>query len=263
MILRYLKKAAVSIGVLAFWIALWYLAALAVNNSLIFPSPLETSKKLYLLMLTKDFWSFTAHSIVRITAGIAIAIPFSFILSALCSYSMVAKKLFEPAVLLMKSTPVVSFILIAVFIFERETIPSAITFIMIFPVLYRNIGEGIDQTPTDLLEMAKLFRIPWLLKIKRIYIPSIMPYFCSALTTSIGLAMKAGIAAEVVAYIPDSIGKKLSDAKSYMEPSELLAWTAVIIILSLAIEKAVCLIIKLTKRESRYAGNNTSLQKLR
>lgn len=259
--MRYLKKITVTAVVFAFWFALWYLAALAVNNPLIFPSPLETFKKLYELTLTKEFWSFTAHSIIRITIGITIAVPLSFVLSAICSFSTIVKKLFEPAVLFMKSTPVVSFILIAVFIFDREIIPSAITFIMIFPILYRNICEGINQTPRELIEMAKLFRVPWHLKIKRLYIPSIKPYFCSALTTSIGLAMKAGIAAEVVAYIPNSIGKRLSDAKSYMEPSELLAWTAVIIILSLAIEKAVNLIINLKKRDVQNAGNTTSLQK--
>ena len=124
---------------------------------------------------------------------------------------------------------------------------------MIFPVLYRNIYEGINQTPRDLLEMASVFRIPWALKIKNIYFPSVAPYLCSALTTSIGLAMKAGIAAEVVAYIPQSIGKKLSDAKSYMEPADLLAWTAVIIILSLLLEKAVGALLFALKGRKRNA----------
>jgi NitT/TauT family transport system permease protein len=65
--------------------------------------------------------------------------------------------------------------------------------------------------------------------------------------------MKAGIAAEVVAYIPQSIGKKLSDAKSYMEPADLLAWTAVIIILSLLLEKAVGALLFALKGRKRNA----------
>ena len=240
---------------LAFWIALWYIAALAVGNPLIFPAPHETAARLCSLVLLPEFWEDTSFSLLRIIFGIVTAIPTSFIFAAICSRYKFAKKLFEPAVLLMKSTPVVSFILIAIFIFERELIPSAITFVMIFPVLYRNVCEGIVQAPVDLLEMARVFRISWILKLKSIYLPSVMPYFYSALATSVGLAIKAGIAAEVVAYIPDSIGKRLSDAKSYMEPADLLACTAVIIILSLLLEKGVTLIISLLGRRKRYASD--------
>ncbi len=253
--MKILKKLATITGVIIFWLTLWYIGAWAVNNPLIFPTPTETFIRLCELMLMKQFWYFTVLSLLRILIGIAIAIPAAFITSAVCSCSKIAKKLFEPAVLLMKSTPVVSFILIAIFIFEREIIPSTITFIMIFPVLYRNLCEGISQTSRELLEMAYVFRIPWILKIRNIYFPSIMPYFCSALTTSVGLAIKAGIAAEVVAYIPNSIGKRLSDAKSYMEPADLLAWTAVIIILSLLIEKVIGILLSAIGRRKINASN--------
>ena len=89
--------------------------------------------------------------------------------------------------------------------------------------------------------------------IKNIYLSSIIPYFCAALTTSVGLAIKAGIAAEVVAYIPDSIGKKLSDAKSYMEPADLLAWTVVIITISLLSELLVRKLLNYTQRRKTNA----------
>ena len=156
---------------------------------------------------------------------------------------------------MMNSTPVVSFILIAIFLVDRHIIPSAITFMMVFPVLFENIRAGIFQTSSELLEMAGVFGVPWFLKIARIYVPAVKPFFLSALTTSVGLAVKAGIAAEVVAYIPDSIGKKLSDAKSYMEPADLLAWTVVIIIISLLIEKAVRILTKVAGRRLKNASD--------
>lgn len=242
--MKTIKKAALSLGVALFWLALWQAAAMSVNNPLILPTPLKTLLRLCELAAESEFWVFTALSLLRVFAGILTAIPASLILSAICSKSKIANSLFAPAVTLMKSTPVVSFILIAIFIIDREAIPSMITYMMVFPVLYENLREGISQTPKELLEMARVFGIPWILKLKRIYYPAVKPFFISAICTSIGLAVKAGIAAEVVAYIPDSIGKKLSDAKSYMEPADLLAWTAVIIILSLAIEKAVRVILK-------------------
>lgn len=242
--MKSIRNVVLSLSVALFWFALWQIAATAVSNPLILPSPLETLFRLFELAAKGEFWAFTALSLLRVFIGIVTAIPASLIIAALCSRSKIAEALFAPAVTLMKSTPVVSFILIAIFIIDRKAIPSMITFMMVFPVLYENIREGISQTPRELLQMAKVFRIPWVSKLKRIYYPAVKPFFFSAICTSIGLAVKAGIAAEVVAYIPASIGKKLSDAKSYMEPSDLLAWTAVIIILSLAIEKSVRLLLQ-------------------
>lgn len=237
--MKALKKIASSLGIALFWLALWQACAMAVGNSLIFPSPLETLKRLFELAASADFWKFTGLSLLRIVVGVAAAIPAAAILSAICARSRVADRVFAPAVTLMKSVPVVSFILIAIFIFSRLVLPSAITFTMVFPVLYENLREGIASTPKELLDMAKVFSLKPTSVLRRIYFPSIKPFFFSAICTSVGLAVKAGIAAEVVAYIPDSIGKNLSDAKSYMEPVDLLAWTVVAVVISIGLEKAL------------------------
>ena len=253
--MKIIKKAALSLGVALFWLALWHVAAMIVNNPLILPAPIETLLRLFELAGEGEFWIFTGLSLLRVFIGILTAIPAAVLFAAICSKFKIADALFSPAVTLMKSTPVVSFILIAIFIIDRQGIPAVITFMMVFPVLYENLREGISQTPNVLLQMADVFGVSWFLKLKRIYYPAIKPFFFSAICTTIGLAVKAGIAAEVVAYIPDSIGKKLSDAKSYMEPADLLAWTAVIIMLSLAIEKAVRLLLNRMQRRSANASD--------
>lgn len=249
------KKIALSVGVALFWLVLWQSAAMIVYNPLILPTPIETLFRLFSLAREIEFWRFTGLSILRVLIGIVIAIPVAWLTAAICVGSKTVNALFSPAVTLMKSTPVVSFILIAIFLVDRHIIPSAITFMMVFPVLFENIRAGISQTSSEFLEMAGVFGVPWFLKIARIYVPAVKPFFLSALTTSVGLAVKAGIAAEVVAYIPNSIGKKLSDAKSYMEPADLLAWTVVIIIISLLIEKAVRQLTKVAGRRLKNASD--------
>ena len=99
--------------------------------------------------------------------------------------------------------------------------------------------------------MATVFELPLFIKLKRIYYPSIEPFLFSALYTSVGLAIKSGIAAEVVAYIPESIGKMLFDAKNYMEPADLFAWTCVIVLSSFIIEKAVRLVLGTVLKKRR------------
>ena len=246
--MKAVKKLVLALASAAFWLLLWFGASMAVGNPLILPSPLATFARLAELSLEAEFWKTVGSSLLRVIIGIAIAIPFSALFAWLCSSSKIADVLFSPAVTLMKSVPVVSFILIAIFLFDRKTIPSAITFMMVFPVLYGNIREGIESVPLKLLEMARVFRLAIPLKLKRIYAPAIAPYFFAAFTASVGLALKAGIAAEVIAYIPTSIGKKLSDAKSYMEPADLLAWTAAILIIGLLLEYLLRITLKRIQR---------------
>ena len=67
-------------------------------------------------------------------------------------------------------------------------------------------------------------------------LPSIKPYFISAARTSLGLAWKAGIAAEIITMPKNTIGTMIGESKLYIMTSEMFAWTLVVILLSLAIE---------------------------
>ena len=58
------------------------------------------------------------------------------------------------------------------------------------------------------------------------------------------MSWKAGIAAEVIGITDGSIGEMLYRAKLYFETGDLLAWTAVIIIISTVFEKLFMLGLK-------------------
>ena len=59
-----------------------------------------------------------------------------------------------------------------------------------------------------------------------------------------GLAWKAGIAAEVLAHAANSIGGQIYDAKIYIETADLFAWTAVVILMSVLLEKLMVFVIQ-------------------
>lgn len=67
------------------------------------------------------------------------------------------------------------------------------------------------------------------------------------MVTSLGLAWKAGIAAEVLCTPKGAIGTQLYNAKIYIETTDLFAWTFVVVILSLLLEFAF---VRLTRRFS-------------
>ena len=129
------------------------------------------------------------------------------------------------------------FILLILLWTDRSVVPGVIAGLMVLPVVYTNTLAGIRETDARLLEMAAVFRVPPAKRVRYLYVPAALPYFRSACTVGLGLCWKSGVAAEVIGITSGSIGEALYNAKILFSTAELLAWTVVIVLLSLAFER--------------------------
>ncbi len=225
-----------SLAVLAFWLAVWYFAAFRVDRALILPTPAAVSAKLFELGTTADFWRSVLYSILRVSLGILIAVATGILLALLTSRYAFLHRLFSPLITVIKATPVASFIILVLLWLGSSILPVFIAALIVLPLIWSAISDGITALDKELLEVCRVYRFSLSKRLRLFYLPSILPYFLSAIKNSIGMAWKAGVAAEVLAVSPVSIGKELSDAKIYLETEELFAWTLVVILLSLAVE---------------------------
>ena len=225
------------LAALVFWLAVWWTLALLTASELLLPSPGATVHRLLTLLPTAAFRRTVGATLLRILCGAVAGIVLGTLLAVLtCRFSLL-HALFSPLLTVIKSTPVVSFIVLLILWVGRSVLPSVIVVLMVLPVVWANVTAGIEGTDLQLLQMAKVYRFPRARTLRRVYIPAVMPHFLSACRSALGLAWKAGVAAEVLAVPAVSIGKQLADSKSYMETLDLFAWTLVVILCSLAIEK--------------------------
>ena len=235
------KALAVTVGKillsLLFWGLIWVIVSHRVGNDFLFPSPADVSLELWHLLFEKSFWLTTLTSLLRVLWGIAI----SWILGTLLAYLTCTFRLLDvllsPAIAAVKSTPVASFIILALLWMERQTLPVFITALIVIPIVWANVSEGIRDVDRGLLEVVTVYRFSMWKRLTRLYVPSVLPYFMAACKSSLGLAWKAGSAAEILATPDHSIGKELYFSKTYLETPTLFAWTLVVILLSLLIEK--------------------------
>jgi len=251
--MKALKAIFKNLIVLIFWLAVWHLLAVAIANPLLLPTPLSVVAHTGELMLTAVFWRTVALSLGRILLGVVCATVLGCILAVLTSSSRAAHSLFSPLITVIKSTPVASFIILLILWVGRDILPSIIVVLMALPVVWSNLSAGIATTDRQLLQMAKVFRFTLWKKLRRVYIPSVMPHFLSACRSCLGLAWKAGVAAEVLTVPAVSIGKMLYESKLYWETLDLFAWTLVVIICSLIIEKV--LMAAIGRLGKSYGGN--------
>lgn len=222
----------------------WQLLTLWVGEQLFLPSPLRVIERLSVLTKEREFFSTIFYSTRRILLGMVLGIFFSGILGALAGKYAVLETIFYPYVLAMKSVPVASFIILALVWVSSKKLSSFISFLMIFPIVYENVLQGIRSVDQKMLQMCDVFEIFGWKRIRYLYIPNLRPFILSALSSGIGVAWKAGIAAEVIGIPDGSIGNKLYRAKIYFETADLFAWTLVIVLLSVCIEKLFVLMLR-------------------
>ena len=229
---------------LIFWLAVWYLAALWVNNPLLLPTPVDVLRRLGQLALTASFWQITLTSIGRILLGVVSGVALGVGLAVLTSISRIAEMLVAPAMTAMQATPVASFAILVLIWVDRDFVPVLICAMMVLPVIHGSVSTGIRMTDPKLLEMAKVSRLPKLRILRRIYVPSVMPFFRTSSVSALSLGWKAGIAAEVLTVPKASIGRMLSEGKLYVMTEDMFAWTVTIVVLSLLLQRLMLLLMK-------------------
>ena len=220
----------------AFWIGVWWLIAVAVGLPKLLPGPGETARALLRLAQTAAFWRSVGLTLLRVALGYILAVVAGTVLAAGCWRVKGLDMLLSPLRTVIKATPVSSFILLVWLWLQRSRVPVFISFLMVLPIIWTATQEALNAVDGNLTEMANMYRFsPWK-KLRYVYAPSVKPAFMAACMTGLGFAWKSGIAAEVIALTPDSVGKHLSDAKNYLEYPDLFAWTVTVILLSMALE---------------------------
>lgn len=249
-----LKKIIYKLCAAAFWILVWEATALCIDNDIVICTPYAALKRLFALIYESQFRSAVAFSSLRILCGFFLALILGTALAAISSRLKIVKALLEPITSVIKATPVASFIILAIIWFGSRNLSAFISFLMVFPVIYLNVLEGIMSTDKKLTEMAKVFRMSRWRKLLYIYFPQVLPFLSSACSVALGLSWKSGIAAEVIGIPTGSVGERLYRAKLYLETEDLLAWTAVIITVSVIFEKLFMLMLRLISKKIEGAN---------
>lgn len=227
-----------------FWVAAWHILAVSMDNFLLLPTPVQVLRRLWELMGTAAFWQTTASSIGRILLGVLSAVILGVILGVLTAASPVAEALVAPVMTAVQATPVASFAVLVLIWLERDWVPVLICGMMVLPVVWSNVSAGIRVADEQILELARVYRLPWHRVLVRIYVPSVLPYFRAACASALGLGWKAGVAAEVLTVPGRSIGRMISESKLYLLTEDLFAWTLAVVVLSLLLQKGMLRLLK-------------------
>ena len=241
------SRAIIAVSVFVFWVAVWWLLSLIVDNSYLLPSPVDTFAALFSLLRQASFYKVVFLSFCRVVAALVLGVTVGTLFAFLCHKLPPARELISPIISIIKAMPVATFILLLWLTLRGSSLTVFIGFIMVMPIVYQNVLTGLDSIDKDLREVAAVFEFDTAKKLRLLVFPAILPYFAAALITSVGLTFKSQIAAEIIAYTKNSIGQHIYDANFGLNTNVVFAWATVIVIFSISLEKLTKYLLKRVK----------------
>lgn len=229
---------------LIFLIFTWHTASVIVAKEILIPSPIKTFQEVIILITSEKFFISILSTIKRCIGGFIISLFFAMILGLLSGFSDIVYYLLKPIMLLCRSIPTMAFILLALIWLDSNNATIFVGFLVIFPILYENVVQGIRNVDKQLINVMDIYNISKIDRLRNLYIPSIRSYLNSAIISSIGLNLKIVISAEVLSQSKYAIGTSLQLEKMYFNTAGVFAWTIIAVFLAGLIEFATKFIIK-------------------
>jgi len=239
------------VGLMVF-IGVWFACSAAIGIEIILPSPTDTVIGFFSLLGQGSFYLALGHTLARALLAFLLAFLLATLFAAVSELCPFFRKAFAPISVILRVLPTISVILLVLIWFRSATAPYVITFLVLFPMLYTTVLDAADRVDKGLLEMTRAYRFSRAKTLFSFYIPQMIPSLLTGASITLSFAVKLTIAAEVLAYTGDSMGRLMQRTSAYMETSMLLAWTIAAILLGFLLEGIVLLIRRIIMR--RYYG---------
>ena len=221
---------------IAFWLAVWHVASAVIDNDFLLPSVSSTGRELLSIITSPASYKIMLFTLARVSMGLILGIIFGAGLGILCHRFKILKAIISPMISVIKSTPVASFIILLWIMMSGNTLSVVVAVLMVTPITYQNVFSAYSSIDKNLAELCDVFNFSEKKRFRFLVLPALLSYLVPAVVTSAGLAWKAEIAAEIIAYTKNSIGQNINDAKFYMETPRVFAWTVIVIVFSIALE---------------------------
>ncbi len=236
---------------LAAIILAWQLTAILIGSAFILPGPLGVLIDGIKLVSEKTFWALLGATCLRGVVAFLASFFCSVALGLAAGISESFAAALKPWLTVIKSTPVVSFILIALLWFGSSSVPVFVAILMTLPVMTESIAQGVRRCDPKLLEMGKVYRLSAWTIISKIRLPSATPYVLAGAGTSLGLTWKVVVAGEILSSPKLGLGSAMQTAKVHLETARVFSLTVAAIVLSVATDFAFERLVALSKRHEQ------------
>lgn len=227
---------------------LWHGLSVSLANDVLLPSPMAVGSKMLNQLQNEIFYTTIFSTFLRVLSGFAIALSAALIIALLTYLYPVIADFLYPLLLLTRSVPNISYILIVLFWCSPKTSVIVISFLILFPTMYTNLYQGLCACPKEYLEVMKLYPGSRLFDVRHVYLSYLREYLYTSASIGISLALKVGIMAEILGQANDGIGRQLNLCRLNLDTAGIFAWTIWIIVLLFTADRLLMKMKRLFER---------------
>lgn len=214
---------------------LWFISAFIISNDIILPSIDVVFISFINKLADSNFYNSVFMTLKRIVLAFGLSFSIAFVIAILADYSLMFKRLFAPVDALLKTIPNVSYIILSLIWLGQENSVILVTFLVVFPILYLAIINGLNLDDQELKDVTVLYGKSYISNLVHVKLPLSLPAIILGINSSLSLAFKVGVMAEILNQTKTGLGSLLYYAKVNLDMVELFSVTIWIIIISVMI----------------------------
>ena len=231
-------------GSIVVLLLLWWIASQLMRDPDVLPGPAAIGHTIGMDLATEGLEGTSAFFHIGITlARILIAFSASMLAGIGIGLAMGLSRIAERALLavipLMLTMPTILMVFLAVMWFGFSEAGGLVAVMaVVTPYVAVNIFEGTKALDKSLIEMAVTFRARKALRIRKVYLPQLMPYIFSSFRYAFGVTWKIVALAETFG-LKYGIGYMFFFWFEQFNMTQVLSWIIIFVVLMLVLEHAV------------------------
>ncbi len=177
---------------------LWWLISACLNTSL-FPDPWVTIGYMFTMLGSGSTWGALGETLLRLIIALAICIVLALIIGVIAGLCPSFYMFLSPLIEILRMLPTAAVIFVLICLFQTEAAIFAVTFLLIFPIMYEAVAGGIRNISPEQMDILRLDGPVYKPNsLFRVIFPLSMPYMGVGVVQSLGLGLKVTLMAEIL-----------------------------------------------------------------
>ena len=175
-------------------------------------------------------------TLARVAAAFVIAMALGSVIGLLMGRSRLADRLADPWLIVLLNLPALVIIVLA-YVWAGLTETAAIAAVALnkLPIATVTVREGARSLDRTLDDMAQVFRMPAVTRMRHVVLPQLAPYLAAAARSGLSLVWKIVLIVELLGR-PNGVGFEIGVAFQLFDVTRILAYALAFIAVMLAVE---------------------------
>ena len=207
------------------------------NDRLVFPDVGEILAAFVRLLGTGKVWRQIGTTLLHLAEALALSTVIGTALGLVQGRSPFVRTLLKPAMILLRSVPMIVMTVIIMVLAKYEKVPLIATSLMLIPLISEATYEGFRRIEPELIDVYRINSGFTARVLFRVYLPLMAGYLRQAYVNAVGMGIKLAVTTEYLVQARDSLGKAVYSSAYFNEYADIYAYALVMILLAVAVSE--------------------------